>query len=47
MHTLCPRATSEKINQGVIATKQSYSYKAKSGKNWKTKTYSIYLKENG
>ena len=41
MYTICPRATSEKINQGVIAKKQIVEIK------WKTKTYSIYLKENG
>lgn len=40
MHTTCPRATSEKINQRVITNKQVEEIK------WKSKTYSIYLKES-
>ena len=39
-HTVCPKATTEKINQGVAAKKQIVEIK------WKTKSYSIYLKEN-
>ena len=36
-----PRATSEKINQRVIANKQIEKIR------WKSKTYPVYLKENG
>ena len=39
-HTVGPRVTTEKINQGVTAKKQIVEIK------WKNKSYSIYLKAN-